>query len=77
MMTATTAQAAYIRSLVAKIEAREVKAPKKVSRWNDPVRAHQQHVAQAREILQHLDTGALTSGAASTHIRSLQLWAAK
>lgn len=71
----TEKQAEFIRSLVAQIEARKVVAPKKVSRWNDPVRAHAQHVAQARAILAELSN--LTKGAASTHISTLTLWAGK
>jgi hypothetical protein len=74
MTQVTEKQAAYIRSLVARIEARKVAAPKKVSRWNDPIKAHQQHVAKARNVLALLDAGQLTSAAASTHISMLANW---
>lgn len=70
----TEKQADYIRDLVARIEARKVVAPKKVNRWNDPVKAHQQHVAKAREVLALLDAGQLTAPAASTHISMLANW---
>lgn len=75
MNTATQKQADYIKALVSKIESRKVVAPKKVSRFNDPVKAHGQHVAKARAILAELTSGAMTSGAASTAIGSLQMWA--
>lgn len=71
MNTITEKQASFIRSLVAKIEARQVVAPKKVTRWNDPVRAHAAHLRHAREVLALLDAGNLTRGAASTHIDTL------
>lgn len=67
----TEKQALYIRYLIAKIEAREVVIPKKISRWNDPMRAHQQHVAKARKILAMLDAHELTASSASTHITTL------
>lgn len=71
MNTITEKQASFIRFLVARIEARKVVAPKKVSRWNDPVRAHVQHLRYAREVLAKLEAGDLTRGAASTHIDTL------
>lgn len=71
----TEAQADFIRSLVAKIEARVVTGPKKPSRWDDPVAAHKQHITKARRILADLEAGTLTKGSASTHIPSLKLWA--
>lgn len=75
MNVITEAQASFIRALVARIEARKVVAPKKVTRYCDPVRAHADHLKQARECLAKLDAGELTKSAASTHISSLTIWA--
>lgn len=71
----TEKQEAFIRSLAAKIEARVVVAPKKVDRWFNPVKAHEQHLRYTREVIAKLDAGELTKAAASTHIPSLKLWA--
>lgn len=71
----TDKQAEFIRSLAAKIEARRIVAPKKVSRWHNPVIAHQQHIQMTREIVALLDAGQLTKAAASTHISSMMSWA--
>lgn len=75
MNTITDKQEFYLRALAAKIEARKVIAPKKISRWNDPIRAHAQQVAKARAIIAELNAGAMTRGAASTYIDTMQLWA--
>jgi hypothetical protein len=75
MIQATESQISYIRSLIAKIEVKKVAAPKKASRWNDPVRAHAQHVERARQILADLNAGEMTKAAASTHIPTLKMWA--
>ncbi len=71
----TEKQISFIRSLAAKIENRVVVAPKKVSRWVNPVAAHQAHVKYVREVIAKLAVGELTRAAASTHIDSMILWA--
>lgn len=71
----TEKQASFIRSLAARIENKKPVAPKKVTRWNDPVKAHQQHLSYTRNVIAKLDAGELTRGAASTHIDSMIGWA--
>jgi len=77
MNQVTEAQANFIRSLAAQIEARVVVAPKKVDRWFNPVKAHENHLKQVRQIIAELDAGTLTKAAASTHIPSLKMWTGK
>jgi len=71
MNTVTEKQAALIRSLAVRFEAHKVVAPKKVTRWNDPVGAHTSALRYVREVIALLDAGNMTKGAASTHIGQL------
>lgn len=74
MEPATEKQISYIAALMARVEARKPHAPKKVNRWNDPVRAHEQKLAKIVSMRAEVAAG-MTKGSASTMIDTLQFWA--
>lgn len=73
MQPATEKQISYIESLMAKVEARKVVAPKKVSRWNDPVHAHRQKLGYVAKFRAEMAAG-VTMGWASNTIDTLKAW---
>jgi hypothetical protein len=74
MQPATEKQIAYIESLMAKLESYKPVAPKKVSRWNDPVKAHQQKLGYIAKFRADMAAGPVTKGWASTTIDTIQAW---